>query len=253
MSPVATVDLETICVQKLAARIRIHRLRTGWSLEELAERAGVSRSTLHHLEHGTTQHPRLLTLHRLAKAFGVEVEMLAPPGDAWESDGPGSEGDSVRPQGSGAVRVGPVAGLATYRPQRNSPILACLGESWGQNAQRTGGNAAAAGEDSSGLFEIAGSCVPSGIAGDLTVVEPELFRDWTWADWALWESQLTSLGEGGLDRVREAASEVNRHRETRQQLQALLRSPLAPVATQLIQTLFESACRGALGGQVPSP
>jgi hypothetical protein len=82
-------------------------------------------------------------------------------------------------------------------------------------------------------------------------VEPGLFRDWTWADWALWETHLSSLGDVGLDRLRETAREVNRHRETRWQLQALLRSPLAGVATQLIQTLFETACRGPAAGHAP--
>jgi hypothetical protein len=82
-------------------------------------------------------------------------------------------------------------------------------------------------------------------------VEPGLFRDWTGADWALWETHLASMGEVGLDRVRQAACEVNRQRETRRQLQALLRSPLAGVATQLIQTLFETACWGTQVGHVP--
>lgn len=233
MSPVATLDSETICARKLAAGIRAQRLRTGWSLEELAERAGVSRSTLHHLEHGTTQHPRLLTLHRLAKAFGVEVEVLVPPGTPLDFGGLPPAADSPPAEGSRTSRGGREPG------------------DWGAAAERARETTAAAEENAPGRREIPGGVGPSGLAGGLPAVEPGLFRDWTWADWAWWESHLSSLGEGGLDRVREAASEVNRHRETRQQLQAVLRSPLAQVATQLIQTLFDTACQGAVRGQVP--
>lgn len=233
MSPVATLDSETICARKLAAGIRAQRLRTGWSLEELAERAGVSRSTLHHLEHGTTQHPRLLTLHRLAKAFGVEVEVLATPGAPMDFSGRRPAADSPPAEGS-----------------RASPGGREPGE-WGEAVERSWGLPASAEESPLGRRELPGGVGPSGLAGGLAADEPDLFRDWTWADWALWQAHLSSLGEGGLDRVREAASEVNRHRETRQQLQAVLRSPLAQVATQLIQTLFDTACRGAVGGQVP--
>jgi transcriptional regulator with XRE-family HTH domain len=233
MSPVATLESETICAQKLAAGIRAQRLRTGWSLEELAERAGVSRSTLHHLEHGTTQHPRLLTLHRLAKAFGVEVEELAPSGATWDFSGVGPAADFSSAEGS------PASGGSREQGE------------WGEAAERARGKMAAGTGNSPGNGVGLGGVGPSGVAGGLAAVEPGLFRDWTWADWVLWETHLSSLGEAGLDRVREAACEVNRNRETRQQLQAVLRSPLAAVATQRIQTLFDTACRGALGGQVP--
>lgn len=236
MSPVATLDKETICAQKLAAGIRAQRLRTGWSLEELAERAGVSRSTLHHLEHGTTQHPRLLTLHRLARAFGVEVEVFAPPGaplgfGGFGPGGMGSAADSNRAEGSRSSRGG------QERGERE------------ESAEGTRQKLAAGGGNLPGRAEPSGGHGPNGMPGGLPAVEPGLFRDWTWADWALWETHVSSLGEVGLERVREAACEVNRHRETRQQLQAVLGSPLAAVATQLIQTLFDTACRGL--GQVP--
>src|SRR5215203_1380400 len=59
---------------------RVFELRDarGWSQVELAERAGINPATVTHVETGKVQ-PRLGTLRRLARAFGVDVEELSPP------------------------------------------------------------------------------------------------------------------------------------------------------------------------------
>jgi transcriptional regulator with XRE-family HTH domain len=60
----------------LAARIRAECNRRGWSLGELARRAGISRTTLHHLERSRTDHPHIETLRKIAIALELPIEVL---------------------------------------------------------------------------------------------------------------------------------------------------------------------------------
>jgi transcriptional regulator with XRE-family HTH domain len=62
----------------IAALIRSGRLRKGLNQSELAEQAGVSRTTLHQLERGAVQEPRAKTLSRIAAALDLPPESLAP-------------------------------------------------------------------------------------------------------------------------------------------------------------------------------
>lgn len=57
-------------------RLRIKELRNrrGWSMRELARRAGMRYATVHALEHGAD--PQLSTLEKLARAFDVKVTAL---------------------------------------------------------------------------------------------------------------------------------------------------------------------------------
>jgi len=61
--------------ERIAARIRIERESRGWSLAELAGRAGVSRSMIHKIEHGGSS-PTAALLGRLSGAFGLSMSTL---------------------------------------------------------------------------------------------------------------------------------------------------------------------------------
>jgi len=56
----------------------VRRLRDAglWTRDELAERSGVSRQAIAHLELGASDRPRRVTVEKLAKGLGVDVETL---------------------------------------------------------------------------------------------------------------------------------------------------------------------------------
>ena len=60
---------------KLAGRIRLERDRRGWSLADLAERAGVSKATISKIERGEVS-PTAVILVRLAGAFDLTLAGL---------------------------------------------------------------------------------------------------------------------------------------------------------------------------------
>ncbi|MBB1200791.1 XRE family transcriptional regulator [Enterobacteriaceae bacterium 89] len=61
--------------QRISARIRIERESRGWSLSELAERAGVSRAMIHKIERADSS-PTATMLGRLSGAFGISMSTL---------------------------------------------------------------------------------------------------------------------------------------------------------------------------------
>lgn len=61
--------------QRISARIRIERESRGWSLTDLAERAGVSRAMIHKIERGESS-PTATLLGRLSGAFGISMSTL---------------------------------------------------------------------------------------------------------------------------------------------------------------------------------
>ena len=67
---------DLISLQLLARRLRTLRLMSGLTLDEVADRADLSRSTLYQLERAATSRPRGQTLHRLAEAYGVSIDDL---------------------------------------------------------------------------------------------------------------------------------------------------------------------------------
>lgn len=62
-------------------RIRELCRHKGWDLGELAQRAGLSRTTLYHLEKGRTRRPHGSTLRKIAAALEVRPEQLWEEGD----------------------------------------------------------------------------------------------------------------------------------------------------------------------------
>jgi transcriptional regulator with XRE-family HTH domain len=60
----------------LSRRVRELRYAKGWSADELAKQAKISRPTLYHIERGHTRKPHPETLKRLAVALGVSLEVL---------------------------------------------------------------------------------------------------------------------------------------------------------------------------------
>jgi transcriptional regulator with XRE-family HTH domain len=66
-------------------RLLAYRIARGWTQVQTAQRAGISPTTIAHIETGDTDNPRRITLMRLAQAFGVSLEEFvgeAPPGQA---------------------------------------------------------------------------------------------------------------------------------------------------------------------------
>jgi transcriptional regulator with XRE-family HTH domain len=55
-------------------RLLLYRDARGWSQEWTAKEAGVSPTTITHIETGQNRNPRRVTLRRLARAFGVSVD-----------------------------------------------------------------------------------------------------------------------------------------------------------------------------------
>jgi transcriptional regulator with XRE-family HTH domain len=61
--------------EQIGARVRQHRTAHGWTLDELAERSGVSRRMLITIEHGEGN-PSIATLLRISDALGVGLPVL---------------------------------------------------------------------------------------------------------------------------------------------------------------------------------
>ena len=119
---------------RLAARLAELRAEHGWSLEELAARSGVSRSTLSRAERGETS-PTATQLNRLCQVYGRtmsrllgEVESAPAPvvrvadQHMWRDHTSGFVRRSVSPPHTGLRaelvegRLGPGADIAYDRP-----------------------------------------------------------------------------------------------------------------------------------------
>jgi len=61
----------------LSERLKLLRTRKGWTQEEAADRAGVSKNALANWERGSRPQPNLL--RQVAEAYGVSVEYLTDP------------------------------------------------------------------------------------------------------------------------------------------------------------------------------
>lgn len=66
-----TLDLASA----IGSRVRDRRVERGWTLDELAERSGVSRRMVINVEHGASN-PSIATLLRLSDALGIGLPVL---------------------------------------------------------------------------------------------------------------------------------------------------------------------------------
>jgi transcriptional regulator with XRE-family HTH domain len=73
---VGTRDLPLVTL--IGSRVRARRHDRGWTLDELAERSGVSRRMLVNVEHGAAN-ASIATLLRLADALGIGLPALVAP------------------------------------------------------------------------------------------------------------------------------------------------------------------------------
>jgi transcriptional regulator with XRE-family HTH domain len=68
--------VEAVAVNELIGeRVRQHRVAAGWTLDELADRSGVSRRMVITIEHGEGN-PSIATLLRISDALGVGLPVL---------------------------------------------------------------------------------------------------------------------------------------------------------------------------------
>lgn len=63
-------------ILRLAETLQFLRRERGWNMDRVASTAGISRTTLFHLENAVIRRPRASTLHRLAQALDVTVDRL---------------------------------------------------------------------------------------------------------------------------------------------------------------------------------
>jgi Predicted transcriptional regulators len=62
----------------LGKRLHLLREAKGWTLEELAEAAGMNELQVGHIERGATD-PKLSTIRKLARAYGMTASELLKP------------------------------------------------------------------------------------------------------------------------------------------------------------------------------
>lgn len=79
-------EASSLLWNQLLHQLHMLRLRRGWSLEELAKQAGVSRTTLYYLTQGNISRPRWKTLQKLASALGCELPLDGQPGTSSPVD-----------------------------------------------------------------------------------------------------------------------------------------------------------------------
>ncbi|GED99227.1 helix-turn-helix domain-containing protein [Gordonia crocea] len=98
-------------VKQVGARLRVLRTSRGWTLEELAGRAGMSPSTLSRLESGKRQ-PSLELLLPLTRQLGVGLDDLVSP----SVPDPRVRRDAIHRPGMVIVPLVPVGSpMKTYR------------------------------------------------------------------------------------------------------------------------------------------
>ena len=62
---------------KLSEIIAAERRQQGWSLRDLAVRADINFTSLHHIETGYVQEPSFRSIVRISRALGLPLKKLA--------------------------------------------------------------------------------------------------------------------------------------------------------------------------------
>jgi DNA-binding XRE family transcriptional regulator len=241
--------------QVVAARIRLGRLQKGWNQLRLAAEAGVSRSTLFHLEHGQIRDPRASTLQRIFVALDLPMIPTLPAAAA-----PGA--GSTTP----ATTVGPQDG-----PHRDEPSMLRTGvddplvTASAETGDRWASRGVTAAEDTRGSPNRSHQDVPfkamlSGsdedrfrrgealafdwmtnpMVGFLQEIRPDLAAKLLPDEW----SELAStVGVGGpltADGAVRVAEQLLADRETMAKLRVLLHTHLRGTAQQVVEALYRT-------------
>ncbi len=204
----------------IAGLIREGRLRKGLNQDDLAQQAGVSRTTLHHLERGTVQKPRASTLARLASVLDLDPDLLW---HSWQSRTPESSDEPEKPA--------PAAGNAAIlvaAPGDTHPIPVA-------NPDQTSGQAPLARAGQAGF-----DWGTNRAAREFQEQNPALLANFTPEERDMLVSQV-GVG-GGLTEagVRQAADRIREDRETISQLHVILQTHLRGAAQEVIAGLYRS-------------
>jgi transcriptional regulator with XRE-family HTH domain len=70
------LDTTKISLEKLGEKVRFLRQGKGWSLQELAERSGVSKAYLSDLENGSAGRPNIQYVYAISVALEVTLDQL---------------------------------------------------------------------------------------------------------------------------------------------------------------------------------
>jgi transcriptional regulator with XRE-family HTH domain len=203
----------------IAGLIREGRLRKGLNQDDLAQQAGVSRTTLHHLERGAVQKPRASTLARLATVLDLDPDLLW---HSWQQrdlvsrDEPGARAaaaDPVLPVAAADDSVIPEATLAKARPLQDDRVQGELaGFDWGTNRA----------------------------AREFLEQNPAFLADFTPEERDMLVSQVGVGGGLTAAGVRQAADRIREDRETISQLHVILQTHLRGATQQVIAGLYRS-------------
>jgi transcriptional regulator with XRE-family HTH domain len=189
----------------LARRLHSLRLQRGWNMDRVAAAAGISRTTLFHLERSEIDRPRASTLHKLARVFDVPVESLTGKEYGMRSAECGMKQHAVERHGADVIDLS----------QLHTP----------HSEFRTSGSAA---------FDRATNPIVTQVAAE----QPELFVGWSPDDWDELYSQFATGGALREEGVQATAARINHDREVLYRLRILLQTHLADVASGMVDTLY---------------
>lgn len=67
---------------RVMRKVMEKRLQKGWTQTELADRSGVSQSTISQIESGKREYPNVFNIRKIAKALEISIEELMPEDDS---------------------------------------------------------------------------------------------------------------------------------------------------------------------------